>query len=258
MIQVLVTGSSGQLGKSIRKLSRNYPECSFHFRSKEEFDICDINAIEKHFNTIQFNYCINCAAYTDVEGAESNPDMALAVNAEGVANLAEVCKANNVVLIHISTDYVFDGKNCDGYKPDDQPNPINEYGRSKWEGEKHIQQILDQYYIVRTSWLYSYTGSNFYTKIIKAAKENPSISVTNEQYGCPTHADSLAKYLIELIANSDSSFGIHHFTDGEAMTWYDFAQRILSQNELLQYTELIASPAYPTVAKRPACSILLP
>jgi len=132
---------------------------------------------------------------------------------------------HEVILLHISTDYVFDGTKDTGYLPEDKTNPINEYGKSKLQGEVHIQNILENYFIVRTSWLYSEFGNNFYNTILRKAKAGEELRITDDQKGCPTNANNLAAYMIELISNNAVNFGIHHFTDGEAMTWYGFAQK---------------------------------
>ena len=258
MIRVLVTGSSGQLGRSLQKLADSYTDLSFHFTSKADLDIRDREALDQLFQDGQFDYCINCAAYTDVEQSERSPDLAFEVNEMGTANLADICKEHNVVLVHISTDYVFDGTKETGYSPADQPNPINAYGRSKWEGEKRIRETLDAYFIIRTSWLYSEAGNNFYSKIKKKATQGTTIKVTDKERGRPTHADNLANYILRLISDQNRSFGTYHYTDGVTMTWYEFAKKILAENNLLELVELVPSESYPSFAKRPACSVLIP
>jgi len=258
MIKVLVTGASGQLGKAIRVLAGEYPEVSFHFADRTELDITDKGSVNTLFSGSSFDYCINCAAYTDVEQAEKTPQIAFEVNERGVANLAEACKANNVVLIHISTDYVFDGRKQEGYLPSDTPKPINQYGMSKWEGEKRVQDILSEYFIIRTSWLYSASGTNFYTKILKKAREEGKISVTDKEVGCPTHADNLGRHILEIISQKKKTFGIHHFTDGEAMTWYDFAKRIVEEQGLSLKALVVKAENYRTFAIRPKFSVLKP
>ena len=177
MKKVLVTGANGQLGQCLQKIAPSYKELNFKFNSSKELDITDILEIETAFVKGNFDYCINCAAYTNVEQAEKTPDIAYKVNVEGVKNLANVCKSYNTTLIHISTDYVFDGEKDEPYTVKDVPNPINEYGKSKLLGEKHIQEIMDNYCIIRTSWLYSEFGKNFYTTILKKAKAGENLSV---------------------------------------------------------------------------------
>ena len=258
MIHILVTGSSGQLGRSLQRLASSYPDLSFYFTSKADLDISDREAVSLLLRDRQFDFCINCAAYTNVEQAEKTPHPAFVLNEKAVANLAEVCKEEGITLIHISTDYVFDGEKEGGYRPGDKPNPINMYGKSKWEGEKRISEILDRHIIIRTSWLYSEDGDNFYTKIRKKAEKGGEIEVTKEQTGCPTHVDNLAKYILRLISGGQSNYGIHHFTDGEAMTWFEFANRILIQLGLTDRATVVEAKNYRTFAARPKYSILKP
>ena len=165
MKRVLVTGANGQLGLSLQDIANNYPDLEFIFKNRSDFDITNKDQGEKIISSVKFDYCINCAAYTNVEQAERTPEVAYTINVEGVKNMAMACKENNVTLIHISTDYVFDGEKETPYTIEDQPNPINEYGKSKWEGEKRIQEILSNYFIVRTSWLYHKKHGKIFTKL---------------------------------------------------------------------------------------------
>jgi len=256
MINVLVTGAQGQLGMSIQKTSKNYPKLNFVFKDSKELDITNLVDIKGFFETKNFDYCINCAAYTNVDQAEKTPEVAFAVNADGAKKIAEVCHEHHVVLIHISTDYVFDGEKETPYTVNDKPHPINEYGKSKLLGEQYIQQILEQHYIVRSSWLYSEFGTNFYKTILKKAKSAEAIYVTDQQTGCPTNTNNLADYILEEIVLGNKEFGVYHFTDGEAMTWFDFAKKILKYNKLDQKVELVMDRNYCTFARRPRNSIL--
>ncbi len=163
------------------------------------------------FSKNPYDFCINCAAYTNVEQAEKTPEIAYSVNAEGVKNLAMACKVNGVKLIHISTDYVFDGEKKEGYYPEDIPNPINEYGKSKLKGEQYIQEILNEYMIIRTSWLYSEYGHNFYKSILKKAQKGETLYVTDDQVGCPTDANNLASYILEFLQKENLVFGDRAF-----------------------------------------------
>lgn len=253
MKRVLVTGANGQLGTSVEKVAKNYPDLEFNFKTSSQLDITKVNKIKSLFKAGNFDYCINCAAYTNVEQAEKTPKIAFEVNAEAVKNLALACLAYKVILIHISTDYVFDGQKEGPYTVNDMPNPINEYGKSKLQGEKYIQEILKPYYIIRTSWLYSEFGDNFYTKILKKASNEKVLYITDSQIGCPTNAINLANFLIEKIVLSILNFGIHHFSDGEAMTWFDFAQKILEKNQM---NTVVEAHNYSTFAARPKNSIL--
>lgn len=258
MKRILVTGASGQLGRSIRDIADNYSGLRFRFTDRGALDITNPDKVLEHFEEYRPEYCINCAAYTRVEQAEENPDHAYAVNVEGVRNLVEACKRFGTILIHISTDYVFDGEKEGGYFPEDIPNPINVYGRTKLEGERIIQKNLERYFIVRTSWLYSKKyGPNFYLTIIEKAKQGENLTVTDAQRGCPTDAANLARHLAGLVAGGSEAYGISHFTDGEPMTWFEFARRILRENGLLAGGILVKGN-HATRARRPASSILNP
>ena len=257
MILVLVTGAGGQLGQTIQQIAPNIPNIKFVFRARQELDITELDQIKQEFESEVFDYCINCAAYTNVEMAERNPSKAFEVNEKGVLNLAQICRMNNTVLIHISTDYVFDGSKESGYTTKDKPNPINQYGKSKWEGEKRVQEILDRYFIIRTSWLYSDFGQNFYKTILAKAKAGERICVTDAQTGCPTKARNLALFIMSIISQNSKEYGIHHFTDGKAMTWYDFARQIILQNGLEDSVVVEKDQNYRTFVARPVNSVLI-
>lgn len=256
--RVLVTGANGQLGKTIEELyAINSLGLDFTFASKENLDITTLDGIDNYFNQNFFDYCINCAAYTNVEQAEKTPDPAYKVNAEGVKNLSEMCLKHQVVLIHISTDYVFDGEKKEPYTVFDKPNPINEYGKSKLLGEQYIQEILSEYFIVRTSWLYSKKyGNNFYRNILKKAKQGEKLKITTDQIGCPTNTENLSRYLLKLITNKSIYWGVRHFSDDEVMTWYDFTKQILLGNDLINKVNLVKTGNYITFAQRPKYSVL--
>ena len=256
MTKILVTGSEGQLGKCIQKIAGNYPDFEFVFHSSTTLDITNRKKIAEVFSREHFDYCMNCAAYTNVEQAEKTPEPAFAVNAEAVCHLAQACSKHQVTLVHISTDYVFDGKKETAYATFDKAHPINEYGKSKLEGEKCIQKNLIEYFIVRTSWLYSEFGKNFYKTILERAQTKSVLQITDEQIGCPTNANNLATYILNLVANNNSDYGIHHFTDGEAMTWYEFAKKILKENGLQDKVRLDRAKNYRTFARRPKNSVL--
>ena len=258
-IKVLVTGSGGQLGNTIQELfSKNTLKIDFVFLSKEGLDITNHEDVELILGKQKIDYCINCAAYTNVEQAEKTPEIAYAVNAEGVKNLANTCKEYNVILIHISTDYVFDGEKKEPYTIDDLPNPINEYGKSKLLGEKYIQEIMNNYFIIRTSWLYSKKyGNNFYRTILSKAKIEKQLYITSKQIGCPTNTVNLSKFIInDLIIKSHLLFGLYHYRDEQIMTWYDFAEQILKENKLSHKVKLVKAKNYHTFATRPKNSIL--
>ena len=255
---VLVTGAHGQLGKTIEELyNKNDLGLHFVFVSKADLDITDKASLDTFFTKNSFQYCINCAAYTHVEQAEKTPEIAFKINADGVRNLAEVCNKNDVILIHISTDYVFDGEKETPYTIDDQTNPINAYGKSKLEGEKHIQNILTKYFIIRTSWLYSKNyGNNFYKTILNKAKTENQLSITTEQKGCPTDTVNLSKFIVKLVQENSQAYGVFHFCDEKVMTWYDFAEQILIENNLSHNINLVKVNNYRTFARRPIHSVL--
>ncbi|WP_282178799.1 dTDP-4-dehydrorhamnose reductase [Maribacter stanieri] len=256
MKKVLITGSNGQLGQCLQIIASLYKNLELTFKNSKDLDITDAISIKKTFDLVDFDYCINCAAYTDVEQAEKTPDIAFKVNAEGVKNLAFACKKRQVSLIHISTDYVFDGEKNEPYTTDDIPNPINEYGKSKLMGEKYIQELMVDYIIIRTSWLYSEFEKNFYTSILKKAKSGENLSVTDSQTGCPTNANNLANYILTILSSNDKFQGIYHFTDGEILNWFEFAEKILANNNLTKNVRLEKVKNYRTFARRPKYSVL--
>lgn len=257
MKHVLITGGGGQLAKGIANVAQQFKELQLDVMDSAELDITAKDKVARVFDKKAYHYCVNCAAYTAVDEAEKNPDRAFEVNSEAVKNLAELCKENEVVLIQVSTDYVFDGNKEKGYMPTDKPNPINVYGTSKLKGEEYIKEILDRYFIIRTSWLYDKENENFYTRILNKARKGENLRVTDAQRGCPTHVETVANYILKLITGESTDFGIHHVTDNIAMTWYDFARQILEEHGLLETVSLVRDKNYRSFAPRPAHSVLL-
>ncbi|GAA4268747.1 dTDP-4-dehydrorhamnose reductase [Hyunsoonleella aestuarii] len=256
--KVLVTGANGQLGETIKDLYAIHPlKIDFVFVSKKDLDITSKLQLEEYFHQNKFHFCVNCAAYTNVEQAQKTPEEAFKINAEGVKNLALECKKHEIVLIHISTDYVFDGKKSEPYKVDDIPNPINEYGKSKLAGEEYIKSYLDEYFIIRTSWLYSKKfGNNFYKFIVEKANQGLDLSITTDQTGCPTDTEDLSKYITSFIVEGNKPFGVYHFCNSEPKTWYRFAKDILKENGLFGIIEIKPVNTYKSIAKRPHYSVL--
>ncbi|WP_340201022.1 dTDP-4-dehydrorhamnose reductase [Ascidiimonas sp. W6] len=253
--QILVTGSDGQLGKSLQDIASDFSSYDFIFTTKKELDITDKDEVTSFLRGHKIAYCINCAAYTKVDQAEQEPEKALEINAEAVNNLAQLCKRFEIVLIHISTDYVFDGTKKTPYTVQDSANPINVYGKSKLLGESYIQEQMQRYFIIRTSWLYHKKhGNNFYKTILRKAQNAEDLKVTSAQIGCPTNAGNLAKFIMTLILEN-KNFGIYHFSDKEPMTWYQFAERILKEHKL-QDTIHLTKQEFKTLAPRPAYSVL--
>ncbi len=256
MKKVLVTGANGQLGRCIQDAASRFSDLEFVFVSKEELDIQSSAQVEAIFQKYNFDYCINTAAYTNVEKAESEEEKAFAINAEAVQNLASVCKTNDIVLFHISTDYVFDGKKRSPYLETDATNPINIYGASKLKGEQNIQEITEKYFIFRTSWLYSQYGHNFLKTILKYAEEGKPLTITTEQTGTPTNANDLAEVILNVIQQESKQYGIYHYSNAGETTWYGFAEEILRQHGLLNKTNLVKTKHYTTFAARPQYSVL--
>lgn len=256
MKKVLVTGSNGQLGMCIKDAAVNYPELAFSFVSREELDIASETSVSAIFQQYKFDYCINAAAYTNVEKAESDSENAFLVNAEAVKCLAEQCKTTNTTLLQISTDYVFDGKKRTPYTEEDDVNPINVYGASKLKGEKYIQDICDQYFIIRTSWLYSQYGHNFLITMLKHGGKGKQLTITTEQTGTPTNANDLALSLLNVIDSETKEYGLYHFSNKGKATWFDFAKAIFEENPHFDATKLAKTEDYRTFAARPKYSVL--
>lgn len=256
MKTVLVTGASGQLGKCIQKFAEAEKNINWIFVGSSELNIASTSDLIKFFSEKQIDFCVNCAAYTNVEKAESEKENAFEINAEAVKNLAEICKEHNTVLFHISTDYVFDGTSETPYSESDPTNPINVYGASKLKGEEHIQEILEKHFIFRTSWLYSEFGHNFYKTILKKASEKATLNITTAQTGTPTNANHLAQLIVKLIKEGDDNYGLYHFSNSGETTWYGFAREILKLTGNLEEVPLNKDNSYKTIAARPAYSVL--
>lgn len=256
MKKVLVIGANGQLGRCIRDAAKNLEGASFLFEDKDTLDITNKTALEDYFKKEKPTSCINTAAYTDVEKAESEEEMAFLINAEGAKNVAEVCKHYQTDLWHISTDYVFDGTKTHPYVETDPVNPINKYGASKLKGEEDVQKTWERHFIIRTSWLYSQYGHNFYKSMVRLAKERDRLTITTEQLGVPTNANDLARAILELIGNDFSEYGLYHFSNLGAATWFDFAKAIVEAHGLKDEVSVDSTDYYPTFAKRPKYSVL--
>ena len=255
-MKILITGAKGQLGKCIKDAAANYPEFNFLFASRELLNIESEKSVSNIFENNRFDYCINTAAYTNVEKAESDQETAFLTNAEGVKHLASHCKRNNTTLIQISTDYVFDGKKGSPYSEEDSTNSLNIYGASKLKGEQYVQEICQAYYILRTSWLYSQYGQNFYDTVLRFAKEGKLLTVTTEQTGTPTNANDLAEAILTIIRINSKNYGIYNFSNQGEATWYDFAKEILIQTNQLTKSNLAKTDYYRTFAARPSYSVL--
>lgn len=256
MKKVLVTGARSQLAQCLKDQQSNYDTIQLEFVSREAFDLTDREQMRFFLEQSDFDYCINTAAYTQVETAETEQEEAYQVNTHGVEDLAQLCEDSQITLLHISTDYVFDGDSDKPYREDDMANPINVYGTSKWEGEQAIRETLGAHYIVRTSWLYSPYGHNFYKSVLKWAREREELSITTDQLGTPTNAQDVARALLDLIDLDPKTYGTYHLSNSGQATWYDFAKAILELTGQLAEVKLVKTDHYPTFAARPKYSVL--
>ena len=259
IVTILVTGANGQLGSEIRHLSANFTKYNFLFTSKEELPIENIDTLNKFFQKQQIDYCINCAAYTAVDKAEAEKEKAFLINADAPGFLASICSHHQTKLIHISTDYVYDGTLKQALKEEDAVAPLNVYGWSKLKGEELVLNNNVSALIIRTSWVYSVYGNNFVKTMLRLFKEKESLNVVNDQYGCPTYAADIAEIIMKFIEgaeNNNEYSGIINYSNSGVTTWFDFA---------LAIKEFVNSPCkivpvptsqYPTPAKRPQYSVL--
>lgn len=254
--KILVTGSNGQLGKELKKLASNYPDFDFIFLSREDMPIHHFEMVRHYFSVYIPDYVINCAAYTAVDRAESEKDRAFQVNGEAVGVLAAICKERGTKLVHISTDYVFDGMAAAPYKEDDTTNPQSVYGASKLEGERLAIRFNPDCIIIRTSWVYSEYGKNFVKTMLKLMSEKEEINVVYDQLGSPTYAADLAEAILRIIHSGKWQPGIYHYCNEGVISWYDFAVTIKKLTGSTCKINPIPTSQYPTAAKRPAYSVL--
>ena len=256
---ILVTGASGQLGNEMQVIAADYPEYNFLFVSKEQLAIDDMDAVQHYFSANKIAVCVNCAAYTAVDKAETETAKAFAVNADAVGNLAAVCKEQHALFIHVSTDYVFDGTATIPYKEDHPVNPVNTYGTSKLKGEELAMQNNPDSIIIRTSWVYSSFGNNFVKTMLRLMNERENINVVNDQVGCPTYAADIAAAIMKILEQPSIykiSSGVYNFSSRGAVNWYQFAVAIKELTGSKCIINPISSSQYSTLAKRPHYSVL--
>jgi dTDP-4-dehydrorhamnose reductase len=258
---ILVTGANGQLGSEIKAISEHYEEYNFIFVTREELPIDNYELVEVFFKNNKIDFCINCAAYTAVDKAESDVEKAFAVNATGASNLALACAFHKIQFIHISTDYVFDGTATNPINETDITKPIGVYGESKLKGENLVLRIDPTAIIIRTSWVYSSFGNNFVKTMLRLMQEKESINVVADQIGMPTYARDLAVAILEIIEQVEekqiTNNTIFNFSNtGNAISWFDFATAIKEKINSPCVVNPIPTSAYPTPAKRPAYSVL--
>ncbi len=256
MKNVLVTGGKGQLALCIKDIAETIHGLHCIYVDVDALDITRDSDVYSFFKSEKIDYCINCAAYTAVDKAESETANAKSVNVDGALILAKACARYGAKLIHISTDFVFDGAQARPYMEDIAPNPLSVYGLTKLEGEKAIQMNLNEYFILRTAWLYSEYGQNFVKTMLRLGLERDTLNVVSDQIGTPTYAGDLAKVILKIIVEDRSDFGIYHYSNEGVASWYDFAKAIFEIANVFCEVLPIKTEAYPTPAKRPTNSIL--
>lgn len=255
---ILITGSKGQLGSELREIAANYPSFNFFFTDVDELDICDKTAIEKFILSHEIETVINCAAYTAVDKAESETELADKINHIAVENLAEIAEKHHAGLIQISTDYVFDGKGHQPYPTDHPTDPVNNYGATKLKGEKVMAEINpENSLIIRTSWVYSSFGGNFVKTMLRLGKEKEELNVVYDQVGVPTYAADLAKFILDHAVNTKNrNVKTYYFTNEGVCSWYDFAKKIMELGNRDCKVNPVPTSAYPTPAQRPFYSLM--
>ena len=259
--KILVTGANGQLGKEIGELASLYPEFKFTFLTRDDMPIQNFELVRIFFHSIKPAYCINCAAYTAVDRAEAEKDLAFQVNGEAVGVLAAICEEHNTKFVHVSTDYVFNGEGTYPYTENFPTDPVNVYGASKLEGEKQAIGFNPNSIVVRTSWVYSSFGKNFVKTMIRLMNEKDEIKVVNDQVGSPTYAADLADVILAIIRNTELATGnwqpgVYNYSNEGIISWFEFAQAIKEIIDCACEVKPISTEEYPTPARRPAYSVL--
>jgi dTDP-4-dehydrorhamnose reductase len=257
MNNIIVVGGKGQLGQCLQEkvnnASQNY---TFTFLGSADFDITSAEQTAAVFEKYNPQYCINCAAYTAVDQAEEDQQNAFEINEYAVKRLAENCLKYNTTLIHISTDFVFNGDSSIPLTEDLATNPVNVYGLSKLKGEREIGNLLEQYYIIRTSWLYSEKANNFVKTMLKLSQSRSELTVIYDQVGTPTYAMDLADVILQVVQNDPKAYGLYHYSNEGVASWYDFAKAVFEFAEVDMRVLPVASSAFVTKAKRPHYSVL--
>jgi dTDP-4-dehydrorhamnose reductase len=258
-MNILVTGSRGQLGSEIQELSARNEQHRFFFFDLPDLDITDPHHVESFCARNEIHAIVNCAAYTAVDRAESDAGAAYRVNSDGAAVLASCAAGRGAILVHISTDYVFNGKASCPYRESDQASPLGVYGKSKWEGEERIREIAPSHIIIRTSWLYSAYGANFVKTMLRLGAERETLNVVFDQIGTPTSAADLAGAIISILdrVEQDSRYALtYHYANEGVCSWYDFAVSIMEMAGLACRVEPVDSSGFPQTAERPHFSVL--
>lgn len=254
--KILITGANGQLGSELQVLSKYYSQFEWVFTDRAELDLCDLESLYSELTRINPCFIVNCAAHTAVDRAESEFELSDILNYQAIAVIAKWSKNNDCKLIHISTDYVFDGKAADALKETAATGPINVYGQTKLSGEISCQAENPSSIIIRTSWVYSSFGVNFVKTMSRLMQERDSLNVVNDQIGSPTYAADLAQAIMTIITHKNWQAGIYHFSNEGEISWYEFALAIQEIGGFDCDISGIPSLAYPTPAKRPQYSLL--
>lgn len=255
-MKILVFGASGQLGECLKIVSMRNSIGNISFPKEEIANILDYVSLVKLFEEERPSCVVNCAAYTAVDKAEAEVEIARKVNRDGAVNLAKLCKKYNAVLIHVSTDFVFEGSVIKLLKETDSTEPVNVYGLTKLEGEKAIAAELDRFFVLRTSWLYSEHGNNFVKTMLRIGNEREEIKVIADQIGSPTYAIDLAEMIFHIIFSDNTAYGIYHFSNEGAVSWFDFAKAIFEISGIDVNVLPVPTSEYVTKARRPAFSVM--
>lgn len=256
-MNILVTGSNGQVGSELQNLADSYPNFSFVFVDRDNLDIGDNNAVDAFFEAQKFDYCINCAAYTAVDKAESDSQTATLVNATGAKNLALACQKHQTRLVQISTDYVYHNTQNTPFKETDPTSPKSVYGHTKLEGDQLVLEHNPETLVIRTSWVYSSFGNNFVKTMIRLGKDRDQLTIIFDQIGSPTYAKDLAKAMLDIVQQEPTEFrGIYHYSNEGVCSWFDFAHAIFELKNITCQTKPIETKDYPTPAQRPPFSLL--
>jgi dTDP-4-dehydrorhamnose reductase len=255
-MNVLITGANGQLGNEMRVVAKQYTEVDFVFTDVEELNICNADEVDSFVKNLLPDYIVNCAAYTAVDKAETDIDLCRAINCDAVKNLGIAAQKYQAKIIHVSTDYVFDGTSNTPYTETMPTNPQTIYGKTKLEGEKALLSVCNTSFIIRTSWLYSSFGNNFVKTMLRLGNERDSINVVFDQVGTPTYAADLANAIWEIITSKSTDYGVYHFSNEGVCSWYDFTTAIFRLTNTNCQVFPIESSEYPTKTPRPLYSVL--
>lgn len=255
-MKVLITGANGQLGNEMRVVAKQYTEVDFVFTDVEELNICNADEVDSFVKNLRPDYIVNCAAYTAVDKAETDIDLCRAINCDAVKNLGIAAQKYQAKIIHVSTDYVFDGTSNIPYTETMPTNPQTIYGKTKLEGEKALLSVCNASFIIRTSWLYSSFGNNFVKTMLRLGNERDSLNVVFDQIGTPTYAADLANAIWEIITSKKTDYGVYHFSNEGVCSWYDFTTAIFRLTNTNCQVFPIESSEYPTKTPRPFYSVL--